>query len=36
MFGLRAEFERFNNVGDGSDTGQSPIHVWSLSAQVRF
>jgi OOP family OmpA-OmpF porin len=36
MFGLRAEFERFNNVGDGSDTGQSPIHVWSLGAQVRF
>ena len=35
-FGVRAEFERFNNVGDGSDTGQSPIHFWSLGAQVRF
>ena len=35
-FGVRAEFERFNNVGDGSSTGQSPIHVWTLGAQVRF
>jgi OOP family OmpA-OmpF porin len=35
-FGMRGEFERFNNVGDGSSTGQSPIYVWSLGAQVRF
>ena len=35
-FGVRGEFERFNNVGDGSNTGQTPINVWSLSAQYRF
>lgn len=35
-FSLRAEFERFNNVGDGSNTGQSVIHVWTLGAQYRF
>ncbi len=35
-FSLRAEFERFNNVGDGSNTGQSPINVWTLGAQYRF
>jgi len=35
-FGVRAEFERFSNVGDGSSTGQSPIYVWSAGAQVRF
>jgi OOP family OmpA-OmpF porin len=34
--GLRAEFERFNNVGDGDRTGQTPINVWSVSAQYRF
>jgi OOP family OmpA-OmpF porin len=34
--GLRAEFERFNNVGDGSKTGQSPINVWTVSGQYRF
>jgi OOP family OmpA-OmpF porin len=36
VFGVRAEFERFNNVGDGSSTGQTPINVWSLSGQYRF
>ena len=35
-FGVRAEFERFNNVGDGSSTGQTPVNVWSASAQYRF
>lgn len=35
-FGLRGEFERFNNVGDGSKTGQSPINVWTVSGQYRF
>lgn len=35
-FGVRAEFERFNNVGDGSTTGQSPIDVWSASVLYRF
>lgn len=36
QFGLRGEFERFNNVGDGNRTGQTPINVWSVSAQYRF
>lgn len=35
-FAVRGEFERFNNVGDGSNTGQTPINVWSLSGQYRF
>jgi OOP family OmpA-OmpF porin len=35
-FGVRAELERFNNVGDGANTGQSAINVWSLSALYRF
>jgi OOP family OmpA-OmpF porin len=35
-FAVRAEFERFNNVGDGSNTGQSNINVWSLSGQYHF
>ena len=34
--GLRAELERFNNVGDGSTTGQSAVNVWSVSALYRF
>jgi OOP family OmpA-OmpF porin len=34
--GIRAEFERFNNVGDGSTTGQSGMNVYSLSGQYRF
>jgi OmpA-OmpF porin, OOP family len=34
--GIRGEFERFNNVGDGSTTGQSPLNVWSVSALYRF
>jgi OOP family OmpA-OmpF porin len=33
---LRAEWEHYNNVGDGSTTGQSAIDVWSLNAQFRF
>lgn len=35
-FAVRGEFERFNNVGDGSVTGQSNINVWSLSGQYHF
>lgn len=35
-FGVRGEWERFNNVGDGSTTGQTPMNVWTLSAQFRF
>ena len=35
-FSMRGEFERFNNVGDGSITGQTPINVFSLSGQFRF
>jgi OOP family OmpA-OmpF porin len=34
--GLRGEFERFVNVGDGSTTGQSSLNVWSASALYRF
>jgi OmpA-OmpF porin, OOP family len=34
--GLRAEWEHFNNVGDGSTTGQTAVEVWSLNAQFRF
>jgi OmpA-OmpF porin, OOP family len=34
--GIRGEFERFNNVGDGDKTGQSAINVWSVSALFRF
>ena len=36
QFAVRGEFERFNNVGDGDKTGQTPINVWSVSAQYRF
>ena len=36
QFSMRGEFERFNKVGDGDKTGQTPINVWSLSAQFRF
>lgn len=36
QFAMRGEFERFNNVGDGDRTGQTPINVWSVSAQYRF
>ena len=35
-FAVRGEFEHFNNVGDGSNTGQTTIHMWSLSGQYRF
>jgi hypothetical protein len=35
-FGVRGEWERFNNVGDGSTTGQTPMNVWTLSGQFRF
>jgi OmpA-OmpF porin, OOP family len=34
--GVRAEFERFNNIGDGATTGQSPFQVWSVSGLYRF
>lgn len=34
--GVRTEFERFNNVGNGSTTGQSNINVWSISGLYRF
>jgi OOP family OmpA-OmpF porin len=36
QFGVRGEIERFNNVGDGSTTGQTPINVFSVSGQYRF
>ncbi len=34
--GLRAEYEHYNNVGDGAVTGQTAIVVWTLGAQYRF
>lgn len=34
--GLRAEFERFQNVGDGSTTGQSAINMFTASLLYRF
>jgi len=36
QFGLRAEFERFNNVGDGDITGQSNIFLWTAGVQYHF
>ena len=36
QFSVRTEWERFNNVGDGSTTGQTAIDVISLSGQFRF
>jgi OOP family OmpA-OmpF porin len=36
QFSVRTEWERFNNVGDGSTTGQTAIDVFSLSGQFRF
>jgi OOP family OmpA-OmpF porin len=35
-FGLRADYEHYNNVGDGSTTGQSAISVWSLNGLFHF
>ncbi|MCX7962199.1 MAG: hypothetical protein N2653_11600, partial [Burkholderiales bacterium] len=32
----RLQFQRYNNVGETSTTGQSDINVWSLGLQVRF
>jgi OmpA-OmpF porin, OOP family len=34
--GLRAEWEHYSNVGDGTSTGQSAVDVWSLNAVFRF
>lgn len=34
--GIRAEFEHYNNVGDGSSVGQSAIDVWTIGALYRF
>ena len=33
---LRGEFERYQNLGDSTITGQSSVNVWSLGMQYRF
>jgi OmpA-OmpF porin, OOP family len=33
---LRGEFERYQNLGDSTITGQSSLNVWSLGMQYRF
>ena len=34
--GLRAEFEHYNNVGEGGKTGQSSVEMLSIGMQYRF
>lgn len=34
--GLRAEFEDYNNVGEGGKTGQSAVEMLSIGMQYRF
>lgn len=34
--GLRAEFEHYNNVGEGGKTGQSAVEMLSIGMQYRF
>jgi len=36
MFGMRAEYERFQGVGDSSTTGRSKIDMFSVSGLLRF
>ena len=36
MFGLRAEYERFQGVGSNASTGRSKIDMFSVSGLVRF
>ena len=33
---LRGEFERYQNVGDSSTTGQTSVNVWTLGIQYKF
>jgi len=33
---VRGEFERYQNLGDSSVTGQSSVNVWSLGLQYHF
>lgn len=35
-FGVRLEYERVNNVGDSSTTGEGDIGLWSLGLHLRF
>lgn len=35
-FGVRAEWERFANIGDNASTGQTNIDLYSVSALFRF
>jgi OmpA-OmpF porin, OOP family len=35
-FGIRAEYDYYNSVGDGSTIGQTAVAVWSLSGMFRF
>ena len=36
QFGVRAEYDYYNNVGDGTTTGQTGVAVWSLNGFYRF
>jgi OOP family OmpA-OmpF porin len=33
---VRGEFERYQNIGDSSVTGQSSVNVWSVGLQYHF
>jgi OOP family OmpA-OmpF porin len=35
-FGVRAEYDYYNSVGDGSTIGQTAVAVWSLSGVFKF
>lgn len=35
-FALRAEWERYNNIGDDNSTGESDVDMWSAGVQFSF
>jgi len=36
QFGIRAEYERYFNIGDKDKTGESDVDMWSIGATVNF
>lgn len=36
MFGVRAEWELFKNIGDDNTTGETDVEMWSAGLQFRF